>query len=104
MKINLYTDAPKHNLALLKLSAYHKHKGDSVSFNMPILPHDYSYASILFEKNKKLFFADEFGGAVFPKNKLPDEIEYLKPDYSLMNIDYSLGYTFRPSCGGNIKR
>ena len=100
MKINLYTDSPKHNLALMKLSAYHKRQGNQISFNMPIVPCDYSYASILFEKNRNKFFADEFGGPAFPKNKLPDKIEYLKPDYTLMPINYSLGYTFRPCFRG----
>jgi len=28
MKISLLTDAPKHNLALMKLSTWHKHAGD----------------------------------------------------------------------------
>jgi len=60
---------------------------------MPIMPCDKSYASILFEKNVKMFHADEYGGPAFP-----DSIIFLdcKPDYSLFPIDYSLGYTFRP--------
>ena len=102
MKISLLTDAPKHNLALMKLSAYHKNEGDDIIFNMPILPADYRYASILFSKNKKAFFADEYGGPAFDCTRLPDEIEKLKPDYDLYGKDYSLGYTFRPcfnSCG-----
>ena len=101
MKINLYSDAPKHNLALMKLSAYHKQQGDSISFNMPLMPCEYSYASILFEKNKKMFFADEYGGPAFEKSILPEEIETMKPDYSLYGwLDYSLGYTFRPCYRG----
>jgi len=52
MKISLLTDAPRHNLALLKLSAYHKACGDEVLLNMPMIPADYRYASVLFEKNK----------------------------------------------------
>jgi hypothetical protein len=95
MKIGLLTDAPKHNLALMKLSAYHKSVGDEVSFNLPIFPTDYTYASILFERNRKLFMADEYGGPAIG-GQLPSEIERLKPDYDLMKTDYSLGYTFRP--------
>lgn len=95
-KISLLTDAPKHNLALMKLSAYHKQYGHEVFFNMPIMPVDYSYASILFEKNRKKFFADEYGGPSFEGSKLPEEVERMKPDYSLFNLDYSLGYTYRP--------
>lgn len=95
-KINLLSDAPRHNLALMKLSAWHKSKGHKVFFNMPIMPADYTYASILFEKNKKSFIADEYGGPAFPESILPSEIENIMPDYSLYGIDYSLGYTFRP--------
>ena len=112
MKVGLLTDAPKHNLALMKLSAYHKKNGDDVSLNMPILKSDYRYASILFEKNINNFIADEYGGIAYvsmrlrnqkstkpccEKNRmLPQEIEYIKPDYSLFNLDFSLGYTYRP--------
>ena len=100
MKINLLTDAPKHNLALMRISAWHKANGDEISLNMPIIPCDYSYASILFEKNKKKFFADEFGGPAFEGSKLPQKVEKMKPDYDLYNIDYSLGYTYRPCFNG----
>ena len=80
----------------MKLSAWHKADGDEVSLNMPILPADYTYASVLFEKNKKRFIADEYGGPAFPRNRLFDKVEMLKPDYSLYGLDYSVGYTFRP--------
>ena len=96
MRVNLYTDAPKHNLALMKISAWHKMNGDKVTLNMPIMPCDYSYASILFEKNKSKYLADEYGGPAFPDVCLPNEVEKMKPDYSLFGLDYSLGYTFRP--------
>jgi len=98
MKISLLTDAPKHNLALMKLSAWHKQRGDEVLLNMPIYPADYAYASVLFEKNKKLFIADEYGGPAFNRNNLN---VYLKPDYDLYpHNDFSLGYTFRGCCRG----
>jgi len=61
MNINLYTDAPKHNLALMKISAWHKAQGDKVTLNMPIMPCDKSYASVLFDKNKLIFDATEIG-------------------------------------------
>lgn len=96
MNVNLYTDAPHHNLALMKISAWHKMNGDKVTLNMPIMPCDYSYASILYEKNKSMFSADEYGGAALAGSFLPVEVEKMKPDYSLFPIDYSLGYTFRP--------
>jgi len=96
MKISLLTDAPKHNLALMKLSSWHKASGDSIALNLPVFTADYRYASVLFERNKKNFIADEYGGPAFDCSKLPDEVEACKPDYSLFNLDYSLGYTYRP--------
>lgn len=95
MKISLLTDAPHHNLALMKLSTYHKKVGDEVKLNMPLWPADYRYASYIFE-NSTRFSAEDIGGiAVDPKIKLGEEIEKLKPDYSLFNLNHSLGYTFR---------
>lgn len=102
MNINLLTDAPRHNLALMKLSAWHKNQGHDVALNMPILPAKFRYASILFEHNINLFISDISGGPAFNGSVLIDEVEQMKPDYDLFNLDYSLGYTFRPcfnSCG-----
>lgn len=96
MEVNLYTDAPKHNLALMKLSAWHKQNGDHVTLNMPVMPCDKSYASILYEKNRRKFDADEYGGPAFEGSVLSIEVENMRPDYSLYPIDYSLGYTYRP--------
>lgn len=100
LTVNLYTDAPKHNLALMKISAWHKAQGNEVTLNMPIMPCDYSYASILYEKNMTLFNADQYGGSALPEMRLQHDIETMKPDYSLYNLDYSLGYTFRPCFRG----
>lgn len=100
MKINLYTDAPKHNLALMKIAAWHQQQGNKITLNMPIMPCDYSYASILYEKNIDMFHADEYGGPAFPQSCLPEEIENMKPDYDLFPVDFSLGYTFRPCFRG----
>lgn len=106
MKVSLLTDAPKHNLALMKLSAWHKKQGDEVILNMPIITSDYTYASILFEKNRSQFIADEYGGPAFVNlmgcrhginnTELPTHIEKKIPDYSLYDLDFSLGYTYRP--------
>jgi hypothetical protein len=95
MRVNLYTDAPYHNLALMQLSTRLKEAGDDVSLNMPIMPCDYSYASILFEKNRGMFNADEYGGPAWEDSRPLNEI-WARPDYSLFPVDYSLGYTFRP--------
>jgi len=98
-------DSKLPNLALMKLSAHHKAQGDDVSFNNTDSP-DIVYASIIFSKNKtlanslKFFYPNSniiIGGSGYNlTNKLPDEIESLKPDYDLYpEIDYSLGYTTR---------
>lgn len=106
MKVSLLTDAPKHNLALMKLAAWHKSQGDTVSLNMPLFPADYTYASVLFERNKNRFIADEYGGPAYEGTKLPEHIEKLAPGYFLYerlrrgDVGYSLGYTFRPCYRG----
>ena len=92
MRISLLTDAPKHNLALMKISAWHKLQGDEIKLNMPLWRADKTYASILFEWNKNKFIANEYGGPAFGENNISIEA---KPDYSLFNLDYSLGYTYR---------
>jgi len=95
MKISLITDAPKHNLALMKLSAYHKKQGDEVKLNMPLWPADYRYGSYIFENGIRFGDQERGGIGTHRKVELPEEIEKLKPDYSLFNLDHSLGYTFR---------
>ncbi len=98
MRINLYTDAPYHNLALMQLSTWHKRRGHEVSLNLPIMPCDLSCASILFERNRTMFNADYYGGpGVIDSPPLyPIDLRFVMPDYALFPIDYSLGYTFRP--------
>jgi hypothetical protein len=97
MKVSLLTDAPKHNLALMKIAAWHKAQGDEVRLNMPLWKADRTYASILFEWNKDKFFADEYGGPAYGGvPRLPEKMQngYL-PEYRLFGLDYSVGYTFR---------
>ncbi|GAH06832.1 unnamed protein product, partial [marine sediment metagenome] len=89
------TDSPKHNLALMKLSTYHKNRGDEVKLNMPLWKADYIYGSWLFDGNCREKTDSDGGIAVNPSLQLPPNIEKLKPDYSLFNLNHSLGYTFR---------
>jgi len=104
MRINLLTDAPKHNLALMKISAYHKMLGDTVKLNEPITGEGLTYGSWLY---RRLYFTDYAGGTSisfssngklawdYPEAKLPPEIQAIKPDYNLYpNNDFSLGYTW----------
>ena len=92
------------NLALMKLSAWHKAQGDQVSFSES--EPDRIYGSIVFKKNKHMlsgiqaFYPDAeivFGGSGYDlKGQLPPEVEATCPDYSLYpDMDYSLGFTTR---------
>lgn len=100
MKISLLTDAPHHNLALMKLSTFHKSMGDTVFLNSPVFPAEYRYASVLFENNVKRYVADVYGGPAIEGSRLPPEIELCKPDYDIYPTGYSLGYTYRPCSQG----
>lgn len=97
-------DSKIPNLALMKLSAWHKAQGDQVGFN--ITDPDLIYASVILKKNKhltdgfKIFYPNaeiNIGGSGFDlASKLTDEIEAIKPDYDLYpTIQYSMGFTTR---------
>jgi len=93
MLVNLLTDAPNHNLALMKISAYHKSLGDTVLLNDSSAKPDIRYGSWLFNR---LQDSDvEGGSAVDCTVQLPPEMDTLEPDYDLFGCDYSLGYTWR---------
>lgn len=93
MRINLFTDAPQHNLALMKISAYHKNIGDSVSLNHPQDPCDLSYGSWLFDFSPKYYTDYQGGPGIDPAAKL-EGFDNIKPDYNLFSVDFSLGYTW----------
>ena len=107
------------NLALMKLSAYHKKLNDTVEIikislhknQTLLLSEDYQkiYLSSIFEENKEIvmdfikrFKNIEIGGCfVAPGKDLPYEIEHIMPDYSIYNkyeelkCNYSMGFTTR---------
>lgn len=104
-------DSKIPNLALMKISAYHKLRGDDVGFTNTDNP-DIVYASVVFSKNKhfvdglKFYYPESeivIGGSGYDLNsKLKNEIEFIKPDYDLYPSTYSQGYTSRGcnrSCG-----
>lgn len=106
MRIGLIqVDGKMPNLALMKLSAYHKARGDQVFFNdLPSEPFDRIYLSCIFSKNAarargiaKLFPGIEvvIGGYGMNGSKLPEEVEHTCPDYDLYGCDYSMGFTSR---------
>lgn len=91
------------NLALMKISAWHRAQGDETGF--AIENPDKGYISCVFAKNKgqakgiAKFYPDaeiDIGGSgVDLKKELPFEIEIRKPDYDLYPSTYSQGYTTR---------
>ena len=80
------------NLALMKISAYHKSQGDNVELFYGLNKYDIVYKSKVFTFTpdyEELIMADKIisGGTGFDlTNKLPLEIENQYPDYSLYNI------------------
>jgi radical SAM superfamily enzyme YgiQ (UPF0313 family) len=99
MKVGLIQlDGKMPNLALMKLSAWHKNKGDDVTvLDLSNLSFDRVYASKVF-----------VGGSGYDlKSELPPEIEALTPDYEQFKTEYSIGFTSRGcirDCGFCIVR
>jgi len=98
-------DSKMGNLALMKISAYHKKRGDVVYLNRGCLAPDRVYISCIFTRNRpkalglaKLFPNSEVqvgGSGVGFESTLPDEIEHMRPDYELYGVDYAMGFTSR---------
>lgn len=96
-------DSRMANLALMKISAWHKFRGDRVYLNKGCCNPDLVYISCIFSKNRskalgmaKMFNCPvEVGGYGVNDAQLPPEIEHVMPDYSLYSVDYSLGFTSR---------
>jgi hypothetical protein len=85
----------------MKLSAYHKARGDQVFLNFPLQPPDITYASCVFTWNAKRKTtvpqdAVVGGSGIDLKAELLPGVEHIMPDYSLYpSVDYSLGFTSR---------
>jgi len=114
----IQVDGSFPNLALMKLSAFHKRKGDDIFFNFPLQEADITYISKVFtwSKNLNLNLPNAvYGGiGINPEARLPEKVEHIMPDYSLYNLDFSMGYTSRgcprkcpwckiPSVWGEVK-
>lgn len=90
------------NLALMKISAYHKNKDDSVEWYQPLFGGEYDkvYVSKVFTWSKEFSLAINskeviYGGCGYDlKNKLPYEIEHTFPDYSLYDYVKNTAYGF----------
>ena len=99
--INIDSKIP--NLALMKISAYHKAKGDTVSWFDMFETYDKVYSSKVFSYSQDFDYYPAGietvkGGSGYIGNYavLPDEIEHTCPDYSLYSkMDYSMGFITR---------
>lgn len=96
MKIGLIDyDGKIPNLALMKLSAYHKARGDEIYFGSIPNDCDKVYCSVLFSWNRdkalhlrRAYPNIEFGGTGYDiEKKLPAEVDALTPDYDLYSTD-----------------
>lgn len=93
MKIGLIDVDGHHypNLALMKLSAWHKARGDTVEWWWGWGQYDRVYMSKVFDETYTPDIPEPVNAAEIVKggtgyglgNKLPDEIEHIYPDYSL---------------------
>lgn len=101
LDINKYTLRKFPNLALMKLSAYHKKCGDRIYFNSLLEIPDRVYASAVFTWNRKINYSlpedTIYGGpAWIATPMLSTEAEHILPDYDLYPyIDFSMGFTSR---------
>lgn len=95
MKVLLIdTDGKIPNLALMKLSSWHKQNGDNVFLGQCNKP-DKVYISTLFTWNRpaveellKVYPEAEVGGTGWDLGKnLPEEIEAMKPDFDLYHVE-----------------
>jgi len=89
------------NLPLMKLSAWHKQNGDTVEWYDAEKRYDRVYLSKVFTDTPNFqneIHADEIikGGTGYTlKNKLPNDIEHIYPDYSLYGVQKAYGFLTR---------
>ena len=110
MKIGIHDAEKEHfrhktfpNLALMKISAWHKKQGDDVSWWEPLGTYDRVYSSKVFDftpENPYLPRNAIRGGTGYGdiplSMTLPDEIDAMKPDYSIYpECDFAIGYLTR---------
>lgn len=103
MKVGLVdVDSKIPNLALMKLSAWHKAQGDEVKMFDPLFDHpDIIYSSKVFTSTEQYHYFPSYcdviqaGSGDDLKTKLPDHIESVCPDYSLYGINYAMGFATR---------
>lgn len=90
------------NIPLMKISAYHKQRGDDVHFHLPLIKDHLVYASKVFtwSVEPSVVNADKYvlrGTGSQSDEPLPDEIEHIYPDYDLYPqfLDTAYGFLTR---------
>lgn len=90
------------NLALMKLSAWHKKQGDKVEWGDMFGSYDKLYMSKVFtftDDDHMCYNAQEIskGGTGYKdySKVLPEDIEHTYPDYDLYGVDYAMGFVTR---------
>lgn len=88
------------NLALMKISAWHKAQGYAVEWWNPLQQYDEIYSSKVFTFTAEDPYLPEDairGGTGYGLyDDLPEEIDMMFPDYSIYpNVDYAIGYLTR---------
>lgn len=96
----LAVDSNYPNIALMKISSYHKARGDNVEWYNPLCSYDKVYMAKVFSFTPDYGYyinADqvEKGGTGYDiKKVLLPEIDRMIPDYDLYNVDKNLAYGF----------
>ncbi len=97
----LAVDSNYANLALMKISSYHKSIGDNVEWYNPFDSFDKVYMAKVFSftEDYKQYMNNtssvEKGGTGYDISKvLPENMDRVIPDYSLYNVDNNLAYGF----------
>jgi len=88
------------NLALMKISAWHKAHGDKVEWWNPLMTYDRVYSSKVFTFTPEDPYLPENtvkGGTGYGNmDELPPEIDVMFPDYSIYpDVNYAIGYLTR---------
>ena len=96
----LVVDSKIPNLALMKISQWHKLNGDDVEHYMPLAHHLYDkvYASKIFNFSDGSDIQDDMitgGTGIDLKISLPPKMDTMTPDYSLYNYPHNIGFTQR---------
>lgn len=88
------------NLALMKISAYHKQQGDNVEWWNPLLTYDRIYSSKVFTFTPENPYlppdAIKGGTGYGMMNELPEEVDVMFPDYSIYpRCHHAIGFLTR---------